>query len=143
VEDDQRHIAKIISMMEFAWNAGDAVGFVEAFADDADFINILGSYQRGRPALITGHRQIFDTIYKDSRITYTLERIRFLGPDVAVAFLHARLALAPGAAPGALEIEARPTMVLAREGLRWRIAAFQNTLIAGAGEDGRPNEIRP
>ncbi|HEY0299858.1 MAG TPA: hypothetical protein VGC36_00885, partial [Rhizomicrobium sp.] len=69
------------------------------------------------------------------------EAIRSLGPLSAVAFLRARLtttlagptddpdreAKAPG---GPREEGARPTLMLQKQGGRWRIAAFQNTRIA-------------
>ena len=64
-------------------------------------------------------------------------------PDVAVAFVHARLwsRLAVAAddprreahvGTAMSESEARPTMILAKAGDRWQIVAFQNTRVAHA-----------
>ena len=74
---------------------------------------------------------------------YGVERLRFVRPDVAIAFVHARLSswLAVGvddprreAHVGArmTENQARPTMILAKSGDRWQIVAFQNTRVAHA-----------
>jgi uncharacterized protein (TIGR02246 family) len=111
-------------------------------ADDVDFINVLGEHHQGRDAVTRGHQFIFSTIYKDSRVRYTVDRIRYVRPDVALAFIHAKLIsrLAPNAIASAArqsrvddemhESQARPTMILARDGGHWRIVAFHNTSIA-------------
>ncbi|MEI9887402.1 MAG: SgcJ/EcaC family oxidoreductase [Rhizomicrobium sp.] len=116
-------------------------GFAAAMADDADFIDVLGRHHNGIQAVAEGHKAIFATIYKGSKVAYTVEAIRSLGPLSAVAFLRARLtttlagpsddpnreAKAPG---NPREEGARPTLMLQKQGGQWRIAAFQNTRIA-------------
>jgi hypothetical protein len=66
-----------------------------------------------------------------------VERIRFVRPDVAVAFIQALLLSRLGVAvddPGRMshvgetmhEDQARPTMVLAKDGRNWQIVALQD-----------------
>lgn len=141
---DERSIRGIVAACESAWNASDAAAFTAAMADDVEFINVLGERHQGRETVQRGHRHIFDTIYKGSRVRYTVETIRFVRPDVALAFLDARLIskLPPGAVASATrqtqigeemhESRARPTMVLAKDDGRWRIVAFHNTSVAPA-----------
>ena len=141
---DERAIRGIVAACEGAWNAGDAVAFTAAMADDIDFINVLGDRHKGRETVEHGHRHIFATIYKDSRVRYTLDEIRFVRPDVALAFIHARLIsrLPPNAVASAAreaqmademhESQARSTMLLAKNDGTWRIVAFQNTSVAPA-----------
>jgi uncharacterized protein (TIGR02246 family) len=139
---DERAIRDIIVRAEAAWNASDAAGFCAAMADDVDFINVLGEHHRGRETVARGHQHIFATIYKDSRVRYTVESLRFIRPDVALAFIHADLlsrlppnAIASAARQSRIDDEmhksqARPTMILAKDDGRWRIVAFHNTSIA-------------
>jgi uncharacterized protein (TIGR02246 family) len=141
---DERAIRDIIARAEAAWNAGDSAGFTAAMADDVDFINVLGEHHQGRETVERGHRHIFDTIYKGSRVRYAIEQVRFVRPDVVLAFIHARLIsrLPANAVASAMrqtqmademhESEARPTMILAKDAGRWRIAAFQNTSVSFA-----------
>jgi uncharacterized protein (TIGR02246 family) len=141
MSQDERDIQAIVCRCEAAWNAADGAAWSADFAEDADFVHILGDHHQGRAAIEAGHRHIFATIYKGSRVEYRLERVRFVRPDVAVAFVHARLwsrlAVAVDdprreAHIGATmsESQARPTLVLAKARERWQIVAFQNTRVA-------------
>jgi uncharacterized protein (TIGR02246 family) len=139
---DERAIRDIVARAEAAWNASDSTAFAAEMADDVAFINVLGERHTGRETVARGHRHIFDTIYKGSRVRYTVDAVRFIRPDVALAFLHAKLIsrLPPNAIASAArqsqidgdmhESEARPTMVLAKDDGRWRIVAFHNTSVA-------------
>ena len=118
--------------LEAAWNAADGQGFAEAFAEDSDFIHILGGYYKGRAAIEAGHRMIFGTIYKGSAVRYSVEKIRFLRPDVGIVFLRQYLQFREG---GALtELEARPTVIAEKRDGKWQIVLMQNTRITEAGD---------
>lgn len=141
-QTDDRAIAEIVARAEAAWNKGDAAAFCAEMADDVDFINVLGERHQGREVVTRGHQFIFSTIYKDSRVRYTIERIRHIRSDVALAFIHAKLIsrLPPNAIASAQrqtriddemhESQARPTMILAKDHGRWHIVAFHNTNVA-------------
>lgn len=129
--NDEKALHQLVYQLEAAWNAGDGAAFAEAFADEADFIHILGGYYTGRAAIETGHRMIFGTIYKGSTVRYSVEKIRFLRPDIALVFLRQYLQFAEGGTPQ--ELEARPTVVAEKSDETWRIAALQNTRIVEAG----------
>lgn len=146
--NDEQFIHQIVRQLEAAWNAADSAAFAAPFAEDADFVNVMGEHHQGRANIEAGHRQMFDTIFKASRVTYTVEGIRSVRPDVAVAFVRARLSsrLAVAAddpnrasriGEGMQEDHARPTLVLAKDVGKWQIVAFQNTRIA-QGPPDRP-----
>ncbi|MGO9518096.1 MAG: SgcJ/EcaC family oxidoreductase [Candidatus Korobacteraceae bacterium] len=116
--------------LEAAWNAADGQSFAEAFAEDADFIHILGGYYTGRAAIEAGQRMIFGTIYKGSTVRYSVEKIRFLRTDVAIVSLRQYLQFHEGGA--ASDLEARPTIVADKHDGKWRIAHLQNTRITEA-----------
>jgi uncharacterized protein (TIGR02246 family) len=145
--NDEQSIRGIVERLEQAWNHSDSTAFAEVFAEDADFVDILGRHHRGRATIEAGHRQIFDTIYRGSRNTSTVEWVRFLRRDIAVVFLRAellsRLGGAVDQARRAAQVsehpataQARPTLILSNNGRGWEIVAFQNTRIAeGIGVD--------
>jgi uncharacterized protein (TIGR02246 family) len=129
---DERAIQDLVKGLEDAWNAYDSKSFAAPFAEDANFIQIFGGQLDGRAAVEASHRAIFDTIYKGSQASFTLRSIRFVRPDVAIAFTRAHLKFFAGGE--AREIETRPTLILVREQVKeqgtWQIVAFQNTRIS-------------
>src|SRR4051812_3928474 len=118
---DEQAIRDIVQHLEDTWNAGDSKTFVEPFAKDVTFIQIFGGQLDGRDAVEASHRSIFGTIYKNSRVSFAIRGIRFLGPEVAIV--------------------TRPTLIVAKQDGRWQIAVFQNTRIsempAASGEANR------
>ncbi len=118
--------------MQNGWNANSGQQFAEPFADDADYVIVNGVHVQGREAIGVGHQQIFDTIYKGSNNTLSVEQIRFIRPDVAIAHVHAHLKFNAGGEPQ--KASARSTWVLAMESGEWEIAAFQNTPLVQFGE---------
>jgi uncharacterized protein (TIGR02246 family) len=131
VTSEERALHGLVYQLEAAWNAADSACFAALFAEDADFIHILGGYYAGRAAIEAGHRMIFGTIYKGSTVRYSVEKIRFVRADVALLFLRQYLQLFEDGSPR--ELQARPMIVAENAEDRWRIAALQNTRITEAG----------
>ena len=118
-------VEAIVGHLEAAWNAMDPEAFASPFAEDADFVNIVGEHHRGRAAIVAGHRAIFRDFYADSTTRLTLLAARLLRPDVALAHVFSELDAPKG--PLAGRNTAVFSMVLTRENGRWQIAAFHNT----------------
>jgi len=127
-------IYELVRVLEEAWNNSNSDRFASVFAEDADFITVLGTHYNGRGPIETGHRRIFDTIFKNSQNRYSIEGVRFVRPDVVVVFVQARLALQDGRT-----LSARPTMLLTKENGKWQVAVLQNTAVAAA--DASPLEF--
>ncbi len=125
-------IRGVVRKVQDGWNAGSGERFAEPFAEDADYVIVNAVHVQGREAIGVGHQQIFDTVYKGSNNTLTVEHVRFIRPDVAIAHVLANLKFNPGGGPQ--EASARSTWVLTKEGGEWRIAAFHNTPLAQFGE---------
>ena len=123
---DQESIARIVSALEAAWNAGDGAAFAAPMAEDADFVTIRAEHYRGRPAIAAGHAEVFRTLYAGSTNRLTLESARLLRDDVAL--VHVRSVLDAPSGPLAGRHEATFSAVLTREAGGWRIASFHNTL---------------
>jgi uncharacterized protein (TIGR02246 family) len=135
VTDAEQAVRQIVEGLEAAWNAGDSRGFAAAFAEDADFINVIGTHRHGRADIELGRRQAFDSIYKDGKIKYAIERIRFIRPDAAVALVRTQLTLRGGET-----IAMRTTMMLTKADRNWQIVVYQNTAIAEARAQRRREE---
>ncbi len=130
--DDERALHGMVYQLEQAWNAADGAAFAEPFTEDADFIHILGGYYVGRSAIEAGHRMIFGTIYKGSTVRFSVEKVRFLRPDVALVFMRQYLQFFEDGHPR--ELEGRPTIVAQQADGKWKIAALQNTRISEVGK---------
>ncbi len=139
---DEHGVRAAIARAEKAWNAADAVTFAGCMAEDVDVVGLLGERYQGRDVVELGHRHIFETIYKDSRVVYTIEQLRFLRAEVAVVILHQKMRsrlpahLVSSTArqqhiSGEMhDSEARATVTLVRDGRSWLIASFHNTAVA-------------
>ena len=122
---DRSAIEAIVRELEAAWNAMDPEAFSRPFAEDADFVNIVGEHHRGRPAIVAGHRTIFRDFYADSTTELALMAVRPLRPDVALVHVHSKLDAPKG--PLAGRNTAVFSMVLTKERGSWEIVAFHNT----------------
>lgn len=127
---DEQALREIITKLESAWNRADSAAWAAMFAEDADFIHILGVHFTGRPAVEAGHRAIWDTIYKGSTVQYSIEKIRPIGSEVVAVFVLGALKFYDNGVER--NIKARPTLTAQKLGGEWMIVSFQNTLIAEA-----------
>lgn len=124
---DEAAIRANVEQMVKGWNSKSGAEFAKPFAEDSDYVVINGTHIKGRAANAAGHQQIFDTVYKNSTLAYTVEQIRFLRPDVAVIHVSASLEVTQG--DSTQNHNARITMVMMKNKGKWEIAAFQNTEI--------------
>jgi uncharacterized protein (TIGR02246 family) len=124
---DEAALRAGVEQMVKGWNMKSGAEFAKPFAEDADYVVINGMKIKGRAAIAQGHQGIFDTIYKNSTLSYETEQIRFLRSDVAVVHVRAALKVTRG---DATQIgDARITLVMTKNKDQWEIAAFQNTSI--------------
>ena len=68
---------------EETWNSHDAQAYSRLFAEDADFVNVVGMRAQGRTEIERFHRPTFATMFAQSKITFTDIRISYLRPDIA------------------------------------------------------------
>ena len=122
-------IETIVRRLEAAWNAMDGEAFAAPFAENADFVNIVGEHARGRLAIAAGHEAIFRDFYAGSTTRLTVESVRQLRPDVALAHVESELNAPTG--PMAGRHVARFSMVVTGDRGVWEIAAFHNTIRRG------------
>jgi uncharacterized protein (TIGR02246 family) len=122
---DEAALRANVEQMVKGWNMKSGAEFAKPFAEDADYVIINGMKIKGRTAIAEGHQGIFDTVYKNSTLDYSVEQIRFLRADVAVVHVLAALKVTRGEATQTGN--ARITLVMTKNKDKWEIAAFQNT----------------
>lgn len=127
--EDEAAIRSLVTRIQEGWNTRDGKAFAAPFAEDADYVVINGMYIKGRTAIAKGHQGIFDTIYKNSHNTGTVQGVRFLRDDVAVVHVSWHLKWTNNGV--AHEGKARNTLVVTKEKGQWSIVAFHNTSIEG------------
>ena len=128
---DEASIRAAMSGLVDAWNRHDMEAFAAGFAEDADFVNAIGLYWRGRAEILKEHQALHATRMKDSHLTVAETTVRFLRPEVAT--VHIRWELT-----GDTGLEGKPlptrrgmmTQVLVKTRDKWLIAVSQNTDIA-------------
>jgi uncharacterized protein (TIGR02246 family) len=124
---DEAAIRASVKLMEEGWNTKSGALFAKPFAEDADYVIINGMYIKGRVAIDKGHQQIFDTIFKNTKISLSVKQIRFLRPDVAVVHVNGHR----DGPTADLVSDAILTLVMTKGSSGWQIDAFQNTQVIG------------
>ncbi len=115
----------VFAQLEQAWNDADAERFGEFFTDDADFVNVYGEHRRGVVPIVEGHRFIFDTVYKDSKVTYSVVQCEPLADGWLLGHVHAFLEVPAGPLEGSHRSILTAVAVETDAGLK--IRAFHNT----------------
>lgn len=118
-----------------AWNSADDGAYGENYWPDAELVDPTGSIVRGQRAIAQQHRELWASIFKESRITGQVRRVRMLGTAFMMVDFDTELSalreLPPGSpadAAGVLHNHLKHIMEC-RNGT-WRIVAAQNTFIA-------------
>lgn len=73
------------------WNDGDADALADLFAEDADFVNVVGLWWTSRLSIRRAHAQGFERIFPGSELRVERVTQRRLGDDVAL--VHCRWGL--------------------------------------------------
>jgi uncharacterized protein (TIGR02246 family) len=125
-EADQQAINDIISGYTTSWNERAGIGFGDAFADDADFVNIFGMHFVGKGEIESRHEQILQTIFKGSKLEIVNTRLREVQPGVIIALVRWKLQWYPNDKEETME--GIFTQVFTEKDSQWVITASQNTL---------------
>ena len=131
-----QEIASTYAKLLAAWNAQDAAGMAELFAEGGAQVGFDGSEAQGPQTI---HQQLAP-IFRDhptKRFVHVIREIRPVTDDVAL--LRAVAGMVPR---DSLELDESKnviqSLVLRKEGAGWRIVLFQNT---PAKLDGRPEAV--
>jgi uncharacterized protein (TIGR02246 family) len=128
---DEAAVNAVLRAFEEAWNRHDMDSLANLFADDADFVNVVGKRWLGRAAIKEAHVATHTTIFRNSHLVVGDTSVRFPKPDVAVA--RSRWDLTGHTTPAGLAAPPRKgfvTNVLVKSKGKWQIVVTQNTDIA-------------
>jgi len=122
-------VKAVVAKLAENWNRHDMTAFAALFAENADFVNVIGMHWHGRKEIETKHAQTHRTIFRNSVLQIVDVIVRLVSPTVALA--HARTELRGAESlrePVAPEV--RRTLlscVLTKDADRWAITAAHNT----------------
>lgn len=141
--EDEAKIRAIVQSEADAWNRGDAEAFAAHYAENGTFTNVIGQQLYGRNAFLAQHATIFSTIYKGSHNIFSVSRITFLRPDVALVEIDGALSKANRLPPGLQAdkdgvLNVKLLEVMTREKGAWWIAAFHNVAVTPLPPGGPP-----
>ena len=127
--EDERAARQVMAEFQTLWNAHDMKALAELCTEEADFVVISGKRVHGRAEIFAYHDALHKSSLKDRALEHHIEGLRFIRPDVAI--LHVRFEGSSrdleGDKRGATT--ARATLVVERQGGKWLISAFHNTLV--------------
>jgi uncharacterized protein (TIGR02246 family) len=124
--EDEKAVRNAIAGLVQSWNTHDMKSFAQLCAANCDYVNISGTYEKGRAEIERHHTEIHAGKYKDSHLTASSVTVRFLRPDVALAHVGWEVLYRDGNKETSFQ-----TLVLTKEGNHWLIAAAHNTLTGG------------
>lgn len=128
-------IRQALAQQAEAWNRHDAKAWVAAFAEDADFVNIVGMLFQGRAEIERRHAQLFASIFAKSSVVITTRKVQALGDSAAVAETDYELRGYDRLPPGIVATDADGTLrtrlkyVWQRTAAGWQIVSAQNTAV--------------
>ena len=127
----ESEIQKLIDELTDAWKRGDAKAYGARLMPEASFTNVNGEFYVGREAFDRRHAEVFSGVFRGTTLAMTINKLRFVRPDVAIADIDTELSgaqLRPqGVAVGPDGVlRSRLLMALVKEQGAWWIAAYHN-----------------
>lgn len=119
-----------------AWNAGDADAIGELFADDADFVNVVGLWWTSRRAIRRALRRGFRGWFRGSEFTVEKLSLRLVGDSGAVVLTRWRIdgQSDPSGEPAPARRGVATAVLQRLEDATWLCVAWHNTDIAAAAD---------
>lgn len=118
-----------------AWADRDGRALAGLFAEDADFVNVVGLWWEDREAIARAHDYALKSFFAKSRLAVGRVKLRRIGSDVAV--VQARVVLTGQIGRDGAEAGRRNTIltfVMERRADGWLCVAAQNTDIVPGAE---------
>jgi len=128
MNDERQNIENVVRAFSDYWNRHDMEAFAQLFAEDAEFVNVVGLWWKGREEIKRAHVATHATMFKNSRLTLTQIEVRFVKPDVAIARSSWELTGHLGPSGEALpERKGILVHLVVRIDGKWKIIDSQNT----------------
>ncbi len=128
MSDDRTEAANVIREFAACWNRHDMQAFAFLFAPNAEFVNVVGLWWKGRAEIQKAHEFAHATFFSQSRLTIENTEVRSVADDIVIA--RSRWTLVGHTTDDAKALPARSGIlvnVLARSNAGWSIIDSQNT----------------
>ena len=139
---NQEGATALVSEIEAAWNSHDMSRFAASFAADADFVNVVGEWMRGRDQIENEHAAMHAGQFKDSTMRLELAASREIGPGVGV--MHVRWWLDGHGPSGPTRTTAIRrgiwSWTVRDEGGKLEVVSSHNTDMLATSQDAHPQE---
>jgi uncharacterized protein (TIGR02246 family) len=112
---EENEIKVVLARFYEGWNAHDVDKMISVYAEDVDHINTYARWNRGKPAIREDLRNFHAGPGRSSRKTYSVEKIRFIKPDVALVQVRSLSSV------GNIG-----TYVVTKESGEWLVVSFTN-----------------
>jgi len=125
---DTSKVTGVVNAFAAAWNRHDMEAFAQLFAADAEFVNVVGLWWKGRAEIRQAHEVTHASMFKNSRLTILDTSMRFPLPQLAIA--RSRWRLEGHVGPDGQALPARTGIllnVLTVDDGSWAIIDSQNT----------------
>jgi uncharacterized protein (TIGR02246 family) len=110
------------------WNRHDMKDFGSLFAEDAEFVNVIGLWWHSRSEIQKEHEALHASRMRASHLAATESVVHLLGPDAAVLLQRWQLTGDTGIDGVTLPMRSGVmTLVIVNEDSHWQIASAQNT----------------
>ncbi|MFZ5961899.1 SgcJ/EcaC family oxidoreductase [Thalassococcus sp. BH17M4-6] len=118
-----------------AWHSREGAAIGALFAEDAEFVNVVGLWWHDRDSIAKAHDYALKSFFAETTLRVGAVRHRALGSDHAL--VQARFTLTGQTAPDGSPAGTRQTIlsfVLRRDGPGWIAMAAQNTDVVPGAE---------
>lgn len=115
---DDTAVRAVLDRFYDGWNSHDIDKMVSAYAADVDHINVFGEWHKGKAEIRQDLTLLHNGPAPPGRKVPTVEKIRFIGPEVAVAQVSSM-------SPLGLNLG---TYVLEKRSEGWLIVSFTNVV---------------
>lgn len=131
-------VTQVVQAFADCWNKHDIHGFAQLFAQDAEFVNVVGMWWKGREEIKKAHEFAHATMFRNSHLLIETVAVRF--PSESIAIARARWLLEGHVSPDGATLPPRNGIlltVLSGGPGDWSIIDSQNTDIV-EGQMTRP-----
>jgi uncharacterized protein (TIGR02246 family) len=126
--EDEAAVRSVVTRQQESWNRHEAKAYAETFTEDADVVNVLGWWWKGRPEIEKKLTDAFVFVFRESTLTFNEVNVKFLSPELAL--VHARWTMVGAKTPSkeaSAPQQGIQTQLLQKRAGKWSMVAVQNT----------------
>jgi uncharacterized protein (TIGR02246 family) len=128
MSNETAKVTSVVMSFSETWNRHNMAAFGQLFASDAEFVNVVGIWWKGREAIQGAHEFTHSNMFKNSRLTIETTEVRFPVEEIAIA--RSKWSLEGHVAPDGAALPPRHGILVNILGLSsdgWKIIDSQNT----------------